>query len=61
MPRVLKVKRCPHCEAELPQPPPRACPTCGGSLQQRYLTAGCLTSKPMLLLVAAGLLRLLVG
>jgi hypothetical protein len=31
------------------------CPTCGGSLQQRYLRAGCLSSAPPLLLLAVGL------
>ena len=53
-PRILELKQCPHCGADLPQPTPRICPECGGSLQKRYLTAGCLTSKPMLLLIGAG-------
>ncbi|MEM7310803.1 MAG: hypothetical protein AAF682_29300 [Planctomycetota bacterium] len=59
MPRILKRDRCPHCKGELPRPTPRVCPHCGGSLQQRYLTAGCLTSKPMVVLFAAGLFWLL--
>lgn len=50
-PRILKVRRCPHCKAELPKPTPRVCPGCGGSLQQRYLASGCLTSAPKLLLL----------
>jgi predicted amidophosphoribosyltransferase len=50
-PRILKVRRCPHCKAELSQPAPRVCPSCGGSLQQRYLVSGCLTSAPKLLLL----------
>lgn len=54
MPRILDVDQCPHCKADLPKPVPRVCPSCGGSLQQRYLSIGCLTSKPMLLLVATG-------
>lgn len=54
-PRLLKTDRCPHCKEPLGSPPPRACPHCGGSLQQRYLKAGCLTSAPKLLLVGAGL------
>jgi hypothetical protein len=32
-----------------------------GSLQQRYLRAGCLSSKPLLLLFACGLGQLLAG
>lgn len=51
-PRLLKTRRCPHCKAQLPQPTPRVCPACGGSLQQRYLAAGCLSSAPKLLLLA---------
>lgn len=54
-PKILEVSRCPACKAELPHPPPRICPACGGSLQQRYLKAGCLTSAPKLLLFAVGL------
>jgi predicted amidophosphoribosyltransferase len=54
-PRVLKTGRCPHCKRELEQPTPRVCPHCGGSLQQRFLKAGCLTSAPKLLLLGAGL------
>lgn len=53
-PRLIAGKRCPHCGAELPEPKPRACPQCMGSLQQRYLQLGCLTTKPMLALVAWG-------
>ena len=49
MPRVLDVKRCPHCGAELENPPPRVCTECGGSLQQRFLQAGCLSSSPVLI------------
>ncbi|MHC4263062.1 MAG: hypothetical protein ACYSWX_11105 [Planctomycetota bacterium] len=55
-PRILDINQCPHCKAELPAETPRTCPECGGSLQQRYLQSGCLTSKPMLALIAAGLL-----
>lgn len=53
-PRILPVATCPHCKAELPQPTPRVCPACGGSLQKRFLTAGCLSSAPPLVLVAWG-------
>lgn len=45
-PRVLETRRCPHCKAELSEPTPRVCPTCGGSIQKRFLSAGCLTSAP---------------
>ncbi len=50
-PRILDARRCPHCKAELPQPTPRMCPNCAGSLQQRYLKSGCLTSAPKMVLV----------
>ncbi|QDU84566.1 hypothetical protein Pla163_16770 [Planctomycetes bacterium Pla163] len=51
-PRILEVDRCPHCKADLERPTPRLCPSCGGSLQKRYLEAGCLSSKPVLLIAA---------
>jgi hypothetical protein len=34
------------------------CPQCGGSLQKRFLTAGCLSSAPPLVLAAWGLWHL---
>jgi predicted amidophosphoribosyltransferase len=55
MPRVLEIDRCPHCKAELPSPTPRVCPGCGGSLQKRYLESGCLSSRPLLMLLGLGL------
>ena len=55
MPRLIDEKHCPHCGVELPEPKPRSCPECMGSLQQRFLKAGCLSSGPAVLLVAAGL------
>lgn len=57
-PRVLDVARCPHCKGELPRPTPRVCPHCAGSLQKRFLTAGCLSSAPPLVLVAWGVWEL---
>ena len=54
-PRLLDTGHCPHCKAELGKPTPRACPKCGGSLQQRYLRSGCLSSAPKLLLLGAAL------
>lgn len=57
-PRILETQSCPHCEAPLPRPTPRVCPACAGSIQQRYLRAGCLTSKPLLVLFGACLWRL---
>lgn len=54
-PRLIDARHCPHCKAELGEPMPRSCPKCGGSLQQRYLRAGCLSSAPKLLLFGAGL------
>ena len=55
-PRALDYENCPHCGEELPEETPRTCPACGGSLQQRYLQSGCLTSKPMLVLLGLGAL-----
>jgi len=52
--RILKTKTCPHCRAALEQPTPRVCPVCGGSLQQRFFTAGCLSSAPPLIAIALG-------
>ena len=46
VPRLIPDKFCPHCRARLPEPKPRACTECGGSLQQRFLRAGCLSSAP---------------
>ena len=52
---ILDTGRCPHCKADVPQPTPRVCPECAGSLQKRYLRAGCVSSGPALLLVLASL------
>jgi predicted amidophosphoribosyltransferase len=60
-PRILDLKQCPHCEAPLERPVPRVCPHCAGSLQQRYLRWGCLSSKPLLILLGALLYRLLAA
>lgn len=57
-PRLVADALCPHCKAKLPEPKPRVCPECAGSLQQRYLRAGCITSAPKLLLVGAALVWL---
>jgi hypothetical protein len=51
-PRLLLVDDCPHCREKLPERGLRTCPGCGGSLQQRYLRAGCLSSSPVLLVFA---------
>jgi len=58
-PRILDVDRCPHCKSELEKPTPRVCPACGGSLQKRFLTAGCLSSAPPIVLAAWGLWHIL--
>jgi len=58
-PRVIETKRCPHCKAVLPQPTPRVCPSCAGSLQKRFLTLGCLTSAPPIVLAMLGAAALL--
>jgi hypothetical protein len=59
VPKVIEQPTCPHCKAELQRPIPRSCPVCGGSLQQRFLASGCLTTKPLVLLFGLGLLWLL--
>ncbi len=51
-PRVLDTPQCPHCKGALPRPTPRVCPHCAGSLQVRFMTSGCLTSAPKLVLAA---------
>lgn len=58
-PRILEFEECPHCAAALPERTPRTCPECGGSLQQRYLQTGCLSSKPLILLGAGLCAKLL--
>ena len=59
MPRLIDSSTCPHCKVELPEETPRSCPDCGGSLQQRYLRSGCITSAPKALLFALGAWSLL--
>lgn len=54
-PRLLKTDRCPHCKTDLPSPTPRVCPSCAGSLQRRFLSLGCLSSAPPIVLAALGL------
>jgi hypothetical protein len=54
-PRIQKARQCPHCRAVLPQPTPRVCPECAGSLQKRFLSCGCLTSAPPVLLAVWGI------
>lgn len=56
--RLIETKRCPHCGKDLEPPIPRTCPACAGSLQQRYLRSGCLSSKPLLLLLGGSALLL---
>ncbi len=50
MPRLIEGTHCPHCGAELPSPKPLVCPQCAGSLRQKHLKAGCLSSAPKLVL-----------
>ncbi|MCE9592874.1 MAG: hypothetical protein K8S98_01665 [Planctomycetes bacterium] len=54
-PRLVDASHCPHCGAELPEPKPRVCPKCAGSIQQRYLKAGCISTAPKLLIFALAL------
>ncbi|HUR26818.1 MAG TPA: hypothetical protein VM509_01420 [Planctomycetota bacterium] len=61
MPRLIDSPFCPHCKAKLPVPKPRSCPMCAGSLNQRFLKVGCLTSAPPLVLFAWGVVELLRG
>ena len=64
MPRLIDADRCPHCAEELPKTSPEergaVCPRCGGSLQQRYLRAGCFSSAPPVLLAGVLVLRWLL-
>ena len=53
-PRVVERKNCPHCKAALPEPTPRVCPACAGSLQKRHLSLGCLSSAPPVVLALLG-------
>jgi predicted amidophosphoribosyltransferase len=55
MPRLIDDRRCPHCGVELPEPKPRSCPKCAGSLQKRFHRIGCLSGAPPVLLAALGL------
>ncbi|MFT6109884.1 MAG: putative amidophosphoribosyltransferase [Planctomycetota bacterium] len=55
MPRLIDQTHCPHCGTELKAPLPRVCPKCAGSLQQRHLKAGCLSSGPALFLISLAL------
>ncbi len=50
---LIDSDRCPHCKQDLERPVPRVCPRCGGSLQRRYMTWGCLSSAPRLLVFGA--------
>jgi predicted RNA-binding Zn-ribbon protein involved in translation (DUF1610 family) len=59
VPRLIKESECPHCGAELPDQKPRSCVECGGSLQQRYLRFGCLSSGPGIVLASWLLWRFL--
>lgn len=61
MPRIIEAKECPHCGTTLPQPVPRSCPACAGSLQQRYLKAGCFSTAPVLVIGLAGLWQLVAA
>ena len=61
MPKLIDEGACPHCGAKIPEPKPRSCPSCMGSLQQRFLKAGCLSTGPTLLLFALGAAWLLLG
>lgn len=54
-PSILKTRQCPHCKALVPEPTPRVCPQCAGSLQRRFLSIGCLSSAPPVVILALGL------
>ena len=53
-PRIVAAKSCPRCRAKLEQPTPRVCPACGASLQKRFLSLGCLSSAPPIVIALAG-------
>jgi predicted amidophosphoribosyltransferase len=54
MPRLIDKDICPHCGEALPEPKPRVCPECMGSLQQRFLKAGCVSAAPPVVLALLG-------
>ncbi|MFT5049193.1 MAG: putative amidophosphoribosyltransferase [Chlamydiales bacterium] len=55
MPKLIDKDSCPHCGKALPDPKPRICPECMGSIQQRHLALGCVSSGPALVLLGLGL------
>jgi predicted amidophosphoribosyltransferase len=57
MPRLIDSNHCPHCGDALPKPAPRVCPGCAGSLQQRHLKAGCISTGPAIFLLGWLVLR----
>ncbi|MDA1264966.1 MAG: hypothetical protein O2816_07805 [Planctomycetota bacterium] len=57
MPKLIDKDHCPHCGASRPkadaaEDPTAVCTSCGGSLQQRHLRAGCLSTAPLWFLFA---------
>lgn len=52
MPRLIDADNCPHCGAERKDRELGFCEECGGSLQQRHLKAGCVSTAPLWLALA---------
>ena len=47
MPRLIDRGTCPHCGAARKDRESGSCDQCGGSLQQRHLKAGCVSTAPL--------------
>ena len=52
MPRLLETDKCPHCGATRKDLESGSCDSCGGSLQQRHLKAGCVSAAPLWIAMA---------
>ncbi len=47
MPRLIDAENCPHCGEPREDRSRAFCDGCGGSLQQRHLSTGCLSTAPL--------------
>lgn len=51
MPRLIDKDHCPHCGVKRTEEDVSVCTECGGSLQQRHLKAGCISTAPLWILM----------
>ena len=52
MPRLLDNDKCPHCGSIRKDRGSGSCDSGGGSLQQRHLKAGCVSTAPLWIAMA---------